>query len=219
MSTIQIPTDLHPGWRAQLAIHRAVRRDAARLTAALAEGRPARPAAVRAYWAAAAEQLHEHHVLEDRVVWPLLGERLGARVDELLDRNAGEHVAMAAAMENFGTVVASMTTDTRAARRALADLRGAIETHLAHEEADVLPFIPEAFTVEDVVAFSAEAAKTSPPQVFLPWLLDDAPDEDVAFFTAPMPDPVRTTLQSSWIPTRQVIVDALGVTETSNATR
>jgi hypothetical protein len=38
-----------------------------------------------------AAQLHHHHEFEDTVVWPLMGERLGARVDGLLPRNFDEH--------------------------------------------------------------------------------------------------------------------------------
>jgi len=204
-------TTLHPGWKVQLAVHRAVRRDTARLAAALADG-SAPPAAVQAYWAATAEQLHEHHVFEDNVVWPLMAERLEGRVAALLGRNANEHVAMAAAMDNFDRAVAALATDTGAARVALAQLHDAIETHLGHEEAEVLPLIPEAFTIEDVMFFSTESAKTNPAPAFLPWLLDDAPDDDVAFFTGPMPDPVRAALESEWTPRWRATVDAL-VTE------
>ncbi len=203
-------TTLHPGWRVQLAVHRAVRRDAARLAEALTPGRATPPAAVRAYWDAMAEQLHEHHVFEDATVWPLMGERLAGRVDALLARNANEHDAMAAAMANFGAVAATMTSDdTDAARAALAHLVDAIETHLTHEEADVLPLIPDAFTIEDVQSFAAESAETNPAPVFLPWLLDDAPDDDVAFFTGNMPDPVRSALESTWLPQWRTTVDAL----------
>lgn len=208
-------TPLHPGWRVQLAIHRAVRRDAGRLSAALAEGRGTPPAAIRAYWSEAADQLHDHHLFEDTVVWPLMGERLGGRVDWLLARNAQEHLAMAAAMEEFGTVVATMTTDAAAARVALGQMMEAIENHLAHEEADVLPLIPDAFTLEDLAFFSAESAKTNPPHAFLPWVLDDAPDADLAFFTGPMPAPIRTDLESNWIPQWRMKVDALRLTESA----
>jgi hypothetical protein len=212
MQTITTTT-LHPGWRVQLAVHRAVRRDGARLAAALAEGQATSASGVRLYWAATAEQLHEHHVFEDTVVWPLLGERFAGSVDALLARNAGEHAAMAAAMEEFGDVVSTMTTDTRAARAALARLNDAIETHLAHEEADVLPMIPEAFTLADIQRFSAESAKTNPPDAFLPWLLDGAPEDDVAFFTGHMPEPVKSALDSDWIPRWHVKVDALRALE------
>jgi Hemerythrin HHE cation binding domain len=203
------PTPRHPGWTVQLNVHRAVRRDIARLTAALAQGRATAPEAIRLYWAEAAFQLHHHHELEDTVIWPVMAERLGGRADSLLARNAREHQTMVAAMDGFDAAVARVTTDTAAARRALGPLGEAIETHLRHEEADVLPLTPEAFSLDDVAFFQAESVKTNPPRAFLPWVLDDAPDADLAFFTGRMPAPVRAQLESDWLPRRRVTVEAL----------
>ena len=62
MSTTTITTN--PGWRVQLAIHRAVRSDAARLAAALAGSAGVPVEAVRGYWAVTAAQLHHHHEFE-----------------------------------------------------------------------------------------------------------------------------------------------------------
>ncbi len=208
-------TPTNPGWRVQLAIHRAVRRDATRLSAALAEGRSTLAAPIRAYWSVTAAQLHHHHEFEDTVVWPLLGERLGDRVAALLARNAQEHQVMAVAMDEFDAELSTMTTEAAAARDALGRMQEAIETHLTHEEADVLPLIPEAFTLEDIAFFQAEDAKTNAPSVFLPWMLDDAPEADVAFFSGSMPPPVRAELESSWMPQRRQTVDALGLGESA----
>ena len=88
-------------------------------------------------------------------------------------------------------------------------MQEAIESHLAHEEADVLPLIPEGFTAEDLAFFQAEDAKTNTPNEFLPWMLDDAPDEDLEFFTGHMPAPVRENLECVWMPQRRLIVEAL----------
>ena len=200
---------LHPGWRVQLAVHRAVRRDIGRLSAALERDGETPPEAIQAYWSVTTSQLHEHHVFEDTVVWPLLGQRLDGRVDTLLMRNAQEHQAMAAAMERFGDALARVTVDAPSARVALKQLGEAVEDHLAAEEADVLPLIPEAFTMEDVVSFGAESAKTNPAEALLPWLLDEAPDADVAFFTGQLPASVRTDLESLWVPLWRAKVDAL----------
>ncbi|GAC1386837.1 MAG: hypothetical protein NVS3B21_14830 [Acidimicrobiales bacterium] len=205
-------TPTNPGWRIQLAIHRAVRRDASRLAAALAEGQEIPAKAVRAYWNTTAAQLHHHHDFEDTVVWPLLGERLGGGVEALLARNAHEHEVMASVMDAFDAALDTMTNEPAIAREALVRMQEAIETHLAHEEADVLPFIPEAFTMDDIAFFQAEDAKTNAPDEFLPWMLDDTPQADYAFFTGPMPAPVRAQLESSWMPQRLAMVTALGVT-------
>ena len=92
--------------------------------------------------------------------------------------------AMADALERFGDALARVTIDAPSARVALKQLDEAVEDHLADEEADVLPLIPDSFTMEDVVSFAAEAAKTNPAEAFLRWVLDGAPDSDVAFFKA-----------------------------------
>ncbi|MEO8898357.1 MAG: hypothetical protein ABI352_05195 [Candidatus Dormibacter sp.] len=104
-----------------------------------------------------------------------------------------------------------MTDDSAAARHALARLAEAIDTHLRHEEADVLPLMPEAFTLDDYAFFQAESARTNPARAFLPWVLDGAPEADIAFFTGRMPASVREELESRWIPRRRSAVDALKV--------
>ena len=208
--THQSPTN--PGWRIQLAIHRAVRRDTARLAAALVDASNVTIDAVRIYWAVTASQLHHHHQFEDTVVWPLMGERLAGRVEALLSRNAGEHQLMASTMEEFDVALA--TGAAAAARAALGRMQQTIESHLAHEEADVLPLIPEAFTPDDIAYFQAEDAKTNASSVFLPWMLDDAPDDDLAFFTEHMPAPVRAQLESDWMPNWRMTIEPLRPTGT-----
>jgi len=203
-------TPSNPGWRVQLAIHRAVRRDITRLATALAAGGDVPTNGERAYWAVTAAQLHHHHELEDTVISPLMAERLGDRVEALLTRNAQQHEVMAASMDEFDATLAA--TDATAARAALARMEQAIEAHLAAEEADLLPLIPEAFTPDDIAHFQAESAKTNTASVFLPWMLDDAPDEDLAFFTATMPAPVLAQLESVWMPKRRQAVAALHLT-------
>jgi|SRR5579863_1511923 len=202
-------TTTNPGWRIQLAIHRAVRRDETRLERSLAAGGDAPAQAVREYWALAAAQLHHHHEFEDTVIWPLMAERLGERVGALLARNAHEHQTMSAAMDAFGTALDG--TDAVSALAALARMSEAVDTHLTHEEADVLPLIAEAFTLDDIRFFQAEDAKTNPPSAFLPWMLDEAPDEDLSFFTGHMPSQVREQLDSAWTPLWRRSVDALGL--------
>lgn len=207
--TATAPTN--PGWRVQLAIHRAVRRDITRLAAVLADGNDVPGGAVRTYWAVTAAQLHHHHELEDTVITPLMAERLGDRVESLLTSNARQHQLMAASMDEFDSALT--TSDVSAAGAALGRMQQAIEAHLAAEEADLLPLIPEAFTPDDISYFQAESAKTNTASDFLPWMLDDALEEDLAFFTATMPAPVLAQLQSDWMPKRRRMVEALRLTE------
>ena len=205
-------TELHPGWSVQLAIHRAVRRDLSRLSGALEVGTPSSADAIRSYWADFAAALHHHHDLEDRVVWPLLAERLDGRADMLLARNARQHESMSTAMDDCEAALSTMTADPSPAAASLATAAEQILNHLADEEADICPLIPEAFTPEDVAFFMAESAKLDPPQAFLPWVLDDAEDVDVEFFTGSMPAPVRAALQTTWLPSRRMRLDTPGLT-------
>ena len=119
---------------------------------------------------------------------------------------------MASATDQFDAALGTMAAEPAVARDALGRMQEAIETHLAHEEADVLPLIPEAFTMDDIAFFQAEDAKTNAPNEFLPWMLDDTPHADYAFFTGAMPTPARAQLESNWMPQRQLTVTALGVT-------
>jgi hypothetical protein len=200
----------NPGLAVQLAVHRAVRRDTTRLGVALAGGGAVSPGAVAAYWAETARQLHHHHELEDTIVWPLMGDRLGERVAALLARNAHEHQVMASAMDDFDVTVTTISaSDISVACDALGRLNDAIQTHLAHEEADVLPLIEEAFTFDDFAYFQTESAKTNTADDFLPWVLDDAAQTDVDFFTGKLPDAVRNELFENWIPRRTATVEAL----------
>jgi uncharacterized protein (TIGR03086 family) len=205
---MQTTTERHPGLSVQLAIHRAVRRDLDRLSRALEAGPPASSEAVRAYWADFADKLHHHHELEDEVIWPLLGTRLDGRVDDLLAENAAQHAAMRAAMDELDEVLATTADDRSSARAALAVATERIVSHLADEEADVLPLVAEVITQDDVAFFMAESAKVDPPPVFLPWVLDDAADEDAEFFAGVLPPPVREQLESSWLPARRMRLDS-----------
>lgn len=207
-----VTTEIHPGWSVQLAIHRAVRRDLARLATAFDADVPASADAIRAYWADFASALHHHHEFEDTVAWPLLARRLEGRADALLARNAAQHASMSAALDACEAAIASMTTDRSAARERLADATDAINSHLDDEEADVLPLIPGAIDADDVAYFMAESAKLEPPEVFLPWVLDDAADADVAFFARVVPPPVHAALEGTWLPNRRMRLDSVAVT-------
>src|SRR4051812_45925566 len=89
-----------------LAIHGAIRRDLARLAQAVgvladpnvsAADRAAGAAGLASYWTCFAQQLHHHHVIEDREIWPYLRGALGARSGQVLDAMEAEHGAIDAA--------------------------------------------------------------------------------------------------------------------------
>jgi hypothetical protein len=201
-------TPTNPGIVIQLAVHDAVRRDVTRLSAALADDGAAGEA-VRNFWHVLRFQLHQHHEFEDTHVWPLVRERLGTGVDALLDRNLDEHEVMGRAMDGFDALVSAEPLDHAGARLAADAMRTAIDIHLTHEEADVLPLLAQALTVDDIPVLQAQAAEGNPPDALLPWVVDDASDETLAFF-GKLPEPVKALLTEVWLPRRMTLVDALG---------
>ncbi|HTY72998.1 MAG TPA: hemerythrin domain-containing protein [Actinomycetes bacterium] len=201
-------TTLHPGVAVQYAVHAAVRRDMDRLVGSL--GTHAAPdAAVLGYAEEFLFQLHHHHTFEDDAVWPLMRERLGDMTD-LLDRNLAEHADVVASVEDFAAEVQHLDGDRDPARAAAVRMREVVSLHLAHEEADVIPFVPQAFTLDDVARFQALSAEENPPSRFLPWVLESAPPPIAAGFAAVLPAPVQQALTDTWMPAWQAKVDALG---------
>jgi hemerythrin-like domain-containing protein len=199
---------LHPGVAVQYAIHGALRRDMDRLVGALSTY-DVPDDAVGAYAAEFLFQLHHHHTFEDDAVWPLMGERLGESVTSLLDRNRAEHTDVVASVDAFTTSVTPLGTDRASALAAATRMRDVVSTHLAHEEADVIPLAPDAFTMEDVARFQAESAKENPPDRFLPWVLESAAEPIAAGFHGTLPPQVQELLATAWMPAWQAKVTPL----------
>src|SRR5689334_11506439 len=121
-------------------IHGAVRRDLARLDAALArfhEGDRARAAELERAFSFLRDELTRHHEGEDRHVWPMLGKQ-GVAAD-LLTTMESEHAAMAAALAETDEAMhrfaaSASAADADAARASVARTREVTERHLEHEE-------------------------------------------------------------------------------------
>ena len=220
--TAATPAPPHPGVAIQHAVHAALRRDLDRLVAGLGTAE-APDLAINAYAEEFLFQLHHHHTFEDDTVWPLMRERLGESWADLLDRNVAEHGDVVASVDAFVAALAGLDVeadadpdadaDRSAARAAAHDrairMREVVDTHLQHEEADVIPLVPGVFTLEDVGRFQAESAKENPPDRFLPWLLESAPAPVASGFKAVLPPPVQELLATTWMPVWQAKVDAL----------
>lgn len=198
----------NPGVVIQLAIHGAVRRDMQRLVDALGAGAVSTEA-VRAYATESLDHLHHHHTFEDADVWPEMGRRLGGSYTAMLERNASEHDDIVAAVAAFTATLDAIGDDPVAAQAAAVRMRDLISVHLAHEEADVIPLIPQAFGQEDFERFQAVSAEADPPPLFLPWLLESAPEPLATAFNAQLPPPVQEQLAAAWMPVWQAKVDAI----------
>jgi hemerythrin-like domain-containing protein len=170
-------------------IHAAFRRDLARLDAALAAfpaGSRKRADQLRAAWDNLASQLHHHHQDEETIFWPAL-RRLGAD-ESMIGDLGGEHARMLAALDAASASMASFTTDpstanAQAARTAIAELAGVVDTHLVHEERDLEPFMVTQLATPEMKAAQAAVRKAHKggAGTFFAWLMDtDDPDVKTA---------------------------------------
>jgi hypothetical protein len=168
-------------------IHAALRRDLARFDAALAAfpaGSRQRADHLRAAWDNLAAQLHDHHQDEETIFWPAL-EKLGAD-ESMIGDLGGEHARMLAALDDASASMATFTTDpsaanAAAARTAIAELNGVVDTHLVHEERDLEPFMVSKLSAPEMKAAQAAVRKAHKggAGTFFAWLMDTE-DPDVA---------------------------------------
>lgn len=183
-------------------IHTALRRDIARFSGALAGQGAGDPATVERLWPAWTHfsgQLHHHHEAEETIFFPAFGE-LG--VDSaLIAELDGEHKAMAAALEAADTSMDALQREpcartAAAAHDAMAALGLATETHLAHEERDLEPFVARHATTPRMRAAETAVRRGMRGQtgVFVAWLLDDAHPDTAAALRRHIPPPVVFTL-------------------------
>jgi hypothetical protein len=169
-------------------MHRAFRRD----LNLFADVAGTVPASDRARWGRIAKRfglfasaLHKHHHGEDVGLWPLLAER-GAD-QALLDALEAEHAVidplLAAATADLRALAAGtgdQETRDRLARTS-ADLRGALHTHLAHEESDGMTLVQRHLTQDDWTRLDDEVfSKDYTPReipAFIGWVSSGCPTE------------------------------------------
>ncbi len=179
-------------------IHAALRRDLDRFDTALAApaaATPARAEQLKAAWDNYEFQLQHHHNDEENIFWPAFRE-LGADTS-VMGELAGEHEVMLAALDAAGTAITSYSSapspDTAAvARMAVADLRTALDSHLAHEERDLEPFVVDRLDTPQFKAAlkAVRAAHKGNAGTFFSWLDDGADPDARAGLRHEVPPPV-----------------------------
>ena len=184
-------------------IHAAVRRDLARMEAALRgfpDGNGERARQLQRAWDSLWEQLHHHHESEDAYVWPYV-RSLGVLPAELVDTMEAEHVAMAAAMTEASAAVKALVSDPRsevAGRAAdlVAEAARVTDAHLVHEERDVMPTIVERAETPEWKSVEKQLRKGSPALAgrMFAWMEDSADDRTQASLRATVPPPVLFVL-------------------------
>jgi hemerythrin-like domain-containing protein len=180
-------------------IHGAVRRDLARLDAALAavpDGDRQRAGALRDAYAYLQSELVRHHEGEDALIFPMLG-RMGADAD-LLAAMEDEHHAMAEALQSTRSAMeryagSGSATDAQAAREHVAHTREVVDRHLTHEERDLDPVL---LANADSAEWKAveKQLRRQPPKVagpFFAWVQDGMGNEERAYLERTVPGPIR----------------------------
>jgi hemerythrin-like domain-containing protein len=183
-------------------IHGAVRRDLARLTAALddvRDGDRQRARELDRAYANLHEQLSHHHHGEDEHLWPWLAQT-GADA-ELLTAMESEHGAMSDALAGTRSAMAAFAasgsaTDAAAARACLGRTTEVVERHLRHEEDELEPVLVARLETPGWKAVEKKLSR-QPPGVtgrFLAWVTDGMGDAERAYFRATVPPPVTFVL-------------------------
>lgn len=177
--------DHPPDLRVVTIIHRAMRRDAARLArtvAGLGDGDATRARALRRWYGHYHAEVTGHHHVEDEIWFPVLAERVptyGQHADRL-DR---EHhlledglVGVQAALDDLVSEEGSARA-RGPARHAACELSELLDLHLGFEDADIMPLYLRHFTEDEFVEVERRTRRTIAARRLpfaVPWMLGAA---------------------------------------------
>jgi hemerythrin-like domain-containing protein len=183
-------------------IHAAVRRDLARLEAALdaaPDGDRVRASQLKAAYANLYRELKHHHIGEDTFVFPFLARVEGA--SDLVRVMEEEHEAMATALTEAGMAMSAYAltgsaADAHAARDAVLRAHQVVERHLHHEEVDFEPLMLPHLESPDWKAVEKQLRPASLADTgrWMAWVQDGMPAEERAYFRSTIPVPVSFLL-------------------------
>jgi Regulator of cell morphogenesis and NO signaling len=189
-----------------LVLHDALRRELERLArvAARTGDDPRRVLRTAAGWELFKRFLRVHHTTEDDVLWPAMRRELAGRPENLalLDAMEEEH----AEIDPLLAAVDAAVLDRDHGAERLGDVLDALATglrhHLRHEESEGLALIDATLTEEQWAAFGQahrERIGDDAPS-YLPWLLDEAPQETVDKILSQLPAEIREAYRDVWRP-------------------
>jgi Hemerythrin HHE cation binding domain len=181
------------------ATHHAFRRDLKRLEAAVEAGRADAPR-VRAGWDNFNRQLHVHHQVEDRALWPQVAAKVTGRPEDqkLLDEMEAEHSRLDPLLTAVDAALKGGSPDLGATIRELYEV---MDQHFVHEETSALPLIQDVLTVAEWKKFGRANGATLGLKgiaVYVPWVLDDTPPADQRKFLGAMPPPLKVFNKLLW---------------------
>ena len=154
MSETAHPTDELTDVRTMAVIHSMYRRElrlAGGLVRAVHEGATARAALVADHLALVGDSLHRHHTLEDRMVWPLLLQRVPEELEPIVHLMESQHRTVDALQDEIAQLVPTWRDHAHAEDRdRLADLFERLYVHLVEhldaEEQRLLPIAARAMS-------------------------------------------------------------------------
>ncbi|TDC67042.1 hemerythrin domain-containing protein [Actinomadura sp. GC306] len=186
------------------AAYDAFRRDTARLAAAArADGAPV-DAATMTTWSLFTSHWRVQDHAEKNALWTVMYAKdadAPGRLGVVLDAMALRAVKVVPLIDAVDAALEHR--DRLMFARYAPDLHAAVNALLDHKESDVLPLIPDTLTAFEWGTFDVEFRRETGMRglgVFLPWLLDGAPEPTRRAVLALLPPPIRLCYRTSWRP-------------------
>lgn len=131
-------------------------------------GNTARAAIVAHHARLVTDFLHNHHVTEDKLLWPKLLERCPDELDQdLIHRMEAQHARVAELITQIHSALQQWTTtgdttDRDQVADLFEELNGPLDEHLREEEERILPLVEDHVTPEEWAALGKEGAAHIP---------------------------------------------------------
>jgi iron-sulfur cluster repair protein YtfE (RIC family) len=186
--------------RGMLLIHRVIRREIGALPRLFRQcgGNPDRAARLSTHAVEMLEFLHTHHSGEDELLWPVLRAKVPLH-GALVDRMESEHHQIEHAVESLRRDLSGWDAraDGETSERMAAcveSMHGLLETHLATEEAEVLPLVARHFSQGEWDVLAKHGFGAIPGNrrlVMLGHILEEADPDEQQHMLQKVPPPAR----------------------------
>jgi hemerythrin-like domain-containing protein len=198
MTTIDMPG--RPNTHDMIVVHRTFRREAPRLgqlVEAVRDGDTKRSAFIADHYRDYRNGIHQHHSIEDELLWPPLLSRIDLEAESVLKLEA-QHEAIGGTFTEVDAVIGAWEAAPSATTAApvVAALKEHVTVLLAHldDEEDILPLAAEHLTVEEWGKIGQKFADEAPKDkllIMLGALLEDATEEERASILGGLPAAAR----------------------------
>jgi len=186
-------------WALMIAVHDALRRDLDQLLHPAASH-----ASARARWGTFRSQLRFHLAAEHAAMWPrvkaeLAGDPHGRALLDAMD----DEYRLLGPLQVMIDDAFTMDADPARLRQLLARLRTRLASHLAHEEADVLPLISQVLSPGELGGIAAAIRgghSTRRAGTTVPWALAGASPDVRKQVLSQLPAPARLLCRTVWLP-------------------